>query len=208
MQRAVLAPLGMRDSTFAPLESGAPNLATNFDADGNQIPYRKFSATSAAGLFATASDMARLIEMHRPGADGSPPGRGVVKPSTLEEMRKPHGYAFGTDIWGLGVLRFASNNQGDSIVGHDGENYPAVNTTARFDPATGDGIIVLTDGAPGISDRLGSEWIFWRTGNVDKPTVLGEAPQTALIVLIGWLLILGVGGTLAWRARKRAKAAL
>lgn len=205
MRRAVLEPLGMSRSTFVLPAGGAPDLAEIFDADGRRTPYRQYAATGAASLYTSAADLACLIQAHRPGPQGSPPGRGVLRPATLEEMRRPHGRQYGVDIWGLGLVLYAPNDAGGHIVGHDGGNYPAINTTVRFDPASGDGVVVLATGEPPMSDRLGGEWVFWRTGNVDKLTVMQEARQTLTILSVGWVVILVAGALADWRARRGAR---
>jgi len=203
MHRRVLEPLGMSRSTFVLPDGDKPDLAEIFDAEGRRTPYRQYAATGAASLFTSAADLARLIAAHRPGRDGSPPGRSVLRPATLEQMRQPHGRQYGVDIWGLGLVLYAPNDSGGSIVGHDGGNYPTINTTVRFDPTSGDGVVVLATGEPPMSDRLGGEWVFWRTSHVDKMTVMQESPQTLTILVAGWAVIGVAGATLAWQARRR-----
>ena len=148
MQRAVLQPLGMARSTFVTPPEGAPNLAGFYDEDGGPATHYRFTAAAAAALYTSAADMARLIQAHLPGPDGALPGRGVLSPATLEEMRRPHARQMGADIWGLGVVLYAPNGAGGHVVGHDGNNEPAINTAARFDPASGDDIVLLESGAP------------------------------------------------------------
>jgi CubicO group peptidase (beta-lactamase class C family) len=201
MQRAVLEPLGMTRSTFV-MPADDQELAEIFDEDGRQTPYRQYAATGAASLFTCIEDLARLVQAQRSGPEKDLPRRGVLRAQTIEEMYRPHGRQYGVDIWGLGVFLYASNNAGGQIVGHDGGNYPTINTTVRFDPSSGDGIVVLATGDPPMSDRLGGEWVFWRTGNVDKMTVMQEAQQTLTTLIVGWLFILAAGAVLAWRARR------
>lgn len=123
MHRAVLEPLGMNRSTFVLPADGAEGLAEIFDADGRETPYRQYAVTGAASLFTSVGDLARVIQAHRPGPEGSLPRPGVLRPETVEEMYRPHGAQYGVDIWGLGLFLYASNNAGGQIVGHDGGNY-------------------------------------------------------------------------------------
>ena len=90
--------------------------------------------------------MTRFIQAHAIGANGEPAGRGVLKPKTLEEMRRPHASQLGADIWGLGTMLYAGNNAGGFVIGHDGNNDPAINTAARLHPETGHGVVVLETG--------------------------------------------------------------
>lgn len=60
-------------------------------------------------------------------------------------------------------MLYAANNSGDFIVGHDGSNEPAINTAARLDPATGDGIVILETGNPLLTTEIAGEWVFRKT---------------------------------------------
>jgi CubicO group peptidase (beta-lactamase class C family) len=203
MKRAVLAPLGMDGSTFEPPGTQAPQLAESFDKAGKSSPLRRFSASSAAGLHTSVADLAKLIQAHRPGPTGAAIGRGVLSPGALTEMRKPHARQYGAAIWGLGVMLYAPNNAGSFIIGHDGDNEPAINTAARLDPDSGDGIVVLETGTPALATRLAGEWVFWRTGHVDTLTVFMEARRTLTILVVGWAAILAVGLIAGWRLWRR-----
>lgn len=111
--------------------------------------------------------MARFIAAHTSGRNGEVLGRGVLKAATLEAMREPHAAEMVVDIWGLGTMLYAPNNDGDFIIGHDGSNEPAINTTARLDPATGDGFVLLVTGNKTLATEMGGEWVFWTSGKVD-----------------------------------------
>lgn len=204
MRRAVLDPLGMTRSTYVLPEPWPANVAEIYGPGGKKAIHYRFTATSAASLYTSTADLTRLIAAQRPGPDGAPAGRGVLKPSTLAEMRKPHARQYGADIWGLGLVLYAPNGAGDFIAGHDGNNYPAINTSARFDPASGDGIVVLETGDDLLATRLAGEWVFWRTGNVDNLMVLMEIKQTLVILAIGCGVILLGAGIVGWRLRRRS----
>lgn len=202
MKATVLEPLGMTGSTFI-LEENPQNVADFYDTDGKLATHFKFTALAAASLYTTAADLSRFIAAHI-AADGAPPGRGVLKPQTLELMRKPQAQQLGIDIWGLGTILYAPNNAGDYIIGHDGNNDPAINTTARLDPATGDGIVILETGAPWLATTTAGEWVFWRTGNVDLFTVVGEFNKTLETLALGAVAILVAAVLLAFMTRRRA----
>lgn len=205
MRRAVLAPLGMTRSTFLLPEPWPANVAEIYGPGGTKAIHYRFTATGAASLYTSTADLTRLIAAQRPGADGAPAGRGVLRPATLAEMRRPHAAQYGADIWGLGLVLYAPNNAGDFIVGHDGNNFPAINTAARFDPASGDGVVVLETGDDLLATRLAGEWVFWRTGHVDALTVLMEVKQTLIILAVGWGVILLGAGVFGWRLRRRGR---
>ena len=205
MQRAVLQPLGMSRSTFELPEGGGTNVAEFFDTNGARATHFQFTAKAAASLYTTTADLTRLIQAHMAGPNGEAPGRGVLRPETLAEMRQPHAFQYGAEIWGLGVILYAPNNAGDFIVGHDGSNDPAINTAARFDPATGDGIVLLETGDALLASEVAGHWVFWKTGNVDLLTVTAGSERMLLIIAIGGLVILVAGVLAVWRFRRKAR---
>ena len=52
-------------------------------------------------------------------------------------------------------------NDGQFIIGHDGSNDPAINTSLRINPATGDGYIALVTGHSTLASEIGFEWTLW-----------------------------------------------
>ena len=210
MTETVFAPLGMTRSTYV-LPAEPVNLAEFYDVDGSRAIHYRFTALAAASLYTSAADMARLIAAHTPGPDGEPAGRGVLKPETLAAMRKPHARQFGADIWGLGVVLYAPVGDGDFVVGHDGGNAPAINTTARVNPLTGDGIVILESGNKQLATALGGEWVFWSTGYVDTLMVFLEAKATLVRIAIAagvtFLLVFIVTWRLARRRPRRSASA-
>ena len=203
MHRAVLAPLGMTRSAFEIPAAGVPNLAAFYDTDGSEATHYRFTATGAASLYTSAADLTRFIQAHRPGPDGAAPGRGVLAPATLELMRRPQAKQYGADIWGLGVILYAPNRAGSYVIGHDGNNAPAINTAARFDPASGDGIVVLETGSSLLATKLAGDWVFWNTGKVDALSVTMRAGQMLRWLAIGSGVILAAGIAAAFLTRRR-----
>lgn len=203
MAERVLQPLGMAESTFEIVPPDPPNLATFYDRTGEPAPHFRFSAPAAAGLYSTTADLTRFIRAHAPDRAGGTAGAGVLAPDTLERMFTPTASVLGTDIWGLGVMLYAPNGAGGHIVGHEGSNAPAIITSVRLDPASGDGIVVLVTGDPSLAGELGSEWVFWRTGRLDTMDYVRSTGRTALIIGAGWLAIAGIVVIIGWRATRR-----
>ena len=54
-------------------------------------------------------------------------------------------------------MLYAPDGQGSYVIGHEGGNAPVVTTTARFNPSTGDGLVILQTGRPVLTVRLGAE---------------------------------------------------
>lgn len=207
MQARVLDPLGMRRSTFEPDLARTSNLASFYDENGVEATHFRYTALAAASLYTSAADVAMLLKAVVPAA-GLEAGRGVIRPETLAQMATPHAAQLGADIWGLGVLLYAPTASGGFIIGHDGNNTPAINTAARVDPATGDGIVVLVTGAPLLATEIAGEWVFWQTGVPDTLDVIREAPGMINRVLIGGAIsfVLVVVGLWLLRRRRRSTA--
>ncbi len=201
----VFKPLGMTRSTFV-LPETPTNLAEFYDVDGSPAIHYRFTSLAATSLYTSAADMARLIAAQTPGPNGEPAGRGVLKPETLAAMRKPHAKQYGSDIWGLGQVLYAPLDKGDFVAGHDGSNTPAINTTARVNPATGDGIVILETGNTRLATQVAGEWVFWSTGFVDSFMVLLELRATLIQVAIGAGVAFLLVFLLVWRLMRRRTA--
>jgi hypothetical protein len=95
------------------------------------------------------------------------------------------------------------NNHGGYVIGHDGNNEPAINTAARVDPDTGDGIIILETGNKLMATTLASEWVFWHAGRIDFVTFILETDALVRLIGIGWAVILAAGLFFGLRSRWR-----
>ena len=206
MQRAIFRPLGMVRSSYIWTPAEGSRLATFYDANSKPATHYRFSAVAATSLYTTVSDLTRFVQAHLPGKNGEPIGRGVLSPVTINEMWRPHASKFGEDIWGLGTILYASNNEGGFVVGHDGNNEPAINTSARFNPATGNGIVILENGKPLLATRLGGEWVFWETGNVDFLAFTIAIPGMLRLIGLGSIVIVLAVPTIAWWIRRKRRS--
>lgn len=198
MDARVFTPMGLERTSFDYDEAKAWGFAANHTAEGAVTPYRRYTAAGATSLFTTAADMARFIQ-----TQVSEDARAALSGDTLALMRTPHAAQLGADIWGLGVMLYAPNGQGGHVIGHDGDNAPAINTAVRYDPATGDGVVVLETGAPLLATRIAGEWVFWKTGEVDN-LMFAMAIEPMLLWFVAGALLILVGGTwLAWSSRRK-----
>lgn len=192
MARNVFKPLGMNNSSFVAPEANS-NIAQSFNTEGQPEAFYNFAALAPVSLYTSAADLTRLIQAFKAGANREPVGRGILHSRTLTDMQRVQARQYGAEVWGLGVVLYAPNNHDGFIIGHDGKNAPAVNTTARVDPYSGSGIIVLETGRSNLATRLGGEWVFWKTGNVDLFEVIAAVPRALRIFGGGALAILAVG---------------
>ncbi len=204
MRSAVFVPLGMTRSTYSLEDASTTNVAEFYDVDGTPAIHYRFTSLAATSLYTSAADVTRFIQVHAIGSSGEPAGRGVLAPKTLEEMRRPHASQLGADIWGLGTMLYAGNNAGGFVIGHDGNNDPAINTAARLDPATGNGVVVLETGNRLLATTMAGEWLFWRTGNVDFLTLTIEAESLLEVLAAGWIAILLAASIVGWRSWRAA----
>ena len=191
MRGAVFAPLGMSASTF--VDPDPERLVEFYAADGSEAIHYRFTATGAASLYTSAAELTRFLQSQVGGQSGAPPGRGVLGPEMLEQMRAPHAFLAGLPVWGLGETLYAPNGAGGFIIGHDGGNYPAINTTARIDPATGDGIVVLETGSATLAREIGGEWTYWQSGVVPLDTLLLFDLRGVLILFAAGALVIVIG---------------
>lgn len=205
MQRAVLRPLGMARSTFV-VDARTPNVATIYGTDGKPATRYRFTALAAASLYTSAEDLTHLVQAHFPGPNGEPPGRGVLRPATLRAMRAPQATLMGADIWGLGTILYVPNGRGDFIIGHDGNNAPAINTAVRLNPANGDGIIVLETGNPRLATQVAGDWTFWQAGAIDLLDLQMAANTLLAVIAGGGLAIAAAALAVGTRRLRRARA--
>ena len=199
MNEQVFTPLGMEGTTFDHARALELGLAENYKSDGTTEPFRWYTALAATSLFTTSEDLSKFVMSQAPGATNP-----VLTSSTMDLLREPHASEMGADIWGLGTMLYAPNNAGGHIIGHDGSNEPAINTAARLNPATGDGIVILSTGNPRLATELAGEWVFWKTGNVDILTFASRSGDALIIFLIGSVLILGITTATARWLRRRS----
>jgi CubicO group peptidase (beta-lactamase class C family) len=201
MRSAVFVPLGMMRTTHS-LNAGIANIADLYDADGKPSVHTRFTALAAASLFTSAADMTRFIQVHATGPNGEPAGRGVLTPKTLDEIRRVHATEFKFVNWGLGPTIYASDNAVGSIIGHDANNDPALSASARVEPQTGSGVVVLQSGNELLAAVLAGEWVLWQTGHRDYVTVLIELRGLLKVLAFGWIAIPVMAVILGWASRR------
>lgn len=104
MQDEVLSPIGMKSSTFEqPLPADKQRLAaTGYLPSGKAVAggWHVYPEMAAAGLWTTASDLARFAIAIQQAYDGDP--QGVLAPATAREMLKQQMGDFGLGVAILG----------------------------------------------------------------------------------------------------------
>jgi CubicO group peptidase (beta-lactamase class C family) len=143
-RREVLAPLGMRASTFEPPAAAPPGrAAAGHRAGGAPVPggWHAYPELAAAGLWTTPADLARLVLGVQASLRGEP---GAVLPAALaRRMVTPvqARYALGLAVLGAGTdsayFTHAGNNEGYRAVMVGFVN-------------SGRGAVVMTNGEAGV----------------------------------------------------------
>jgi len=161
IQSKIFDPLEMDRSTYTSINE-TDNVSSSYELDGTVAQSFKYASAAATGLASSSSDLAKLAKAILSADDGA-----LLKPSTIEAMREPHGFVLGAGIWGLGTILYAPSSKSDYVFGHDGSNDPAINSTVRLNPDTSDGIVLLVSGHPSLASNIASEWVLWQTGYPD-----------------------------------------
>lgn len=190
MNESIFEPLGMIHSTYVWDDSSSYSLSEFYNRDSTRSKHYRYTSLAATALYTSLSDLELFFQAHLEGKNREPIGRNVVKPETVKMMREPQVQSMGADIWGLGTILFATTNNNDFIIGHDGKSTPPINTAIRLNPQTGDGIIILETGHPGMATKLASEWVFWKTGKVDTFLFLMIIDGLVWTIGIGWAAII------------------
>lgn len=190
MKESVFEPLRMIHSTYVWDDTSSYSLAEFYNRDSTSSKHYRYTSLAATSLYTSLSDLELFFQAHLEGKNREPTGRNVVKPETVKMMREPHGQSMGVDIWGLGTVLYATTDNNDFIIGHDGKSTPPINTAIRLNPETGDGIIILETGHPIMATKLASEWVFWKTGKVDTFLFPMLIDGLVLNIGIGWAVII------------------
>ena len=155
MQAEVLQPLGMTASSFGWQRTAATAFPHN--AAGGRIPDFAFAEQAAAGLVSTAPDLARFLAAALPGAEGEPPGRGVLSPAGVRLALTAAPATGGRWGLGYGLGRLAG---GDRLAYHEGANRGCRAGLALL-PDRRAGIVVLANGDSGTApiDAVVQQWV-------------------------------------------------
>lgn len=182
VKKTLLAPIGMNRSNYKYLGT-QDNISLSFYADGSIAPTYKYASAAATAFSSTASELSKLVLAL------SKEENSLIEANTLEAMLEPHGFLFGSGIWGLGTMLYVKSNSGNYVFGHDGANDPAINSSVRINPETSDGIIILVSGNPILATNIGSEWVLWQTGHPDFLSTEDVIKSALYPTLIGVVLI-------------------
>ncbi len=201
MTAEVFTPLGMNHTSYN-VANDHPSLARYHDGLGGNKIYPQYTSLAATGLYSNLEDLAKFLAAHY-SQKGASVNANQLTQESLILMRQPIAETFGIDIWGAGPMLFADNGEGDFIIGHGGQS-PMLNTTARVNPATGNGLIVLSTGNRSMASDLATQWTVWESGKPDMYILKNNIPKMIKRVLMGSLVIVFM--FVIWGLRRKIKS--
>jgi len=168
MRDAVLRPLGMTSSDYGWDPKRRDATATPYLGDGQPSDVLIPEDTAADGLFSTVNDMVQFVAAPLPGV-GLPTGAGVISDRTTQQIflrpsSLPKGQlqTIGPDAPCLGC--FIEHSDGGPMMITNAGVDPGWTGEIHMAPATGDGLVVLTNSSrasPAIA-QVEAMWAGWR----------------------------------------------
>lgn len=159
LQRTILEPLGMKQSSFEPDPAVTKNLAKAlmWTYHGIEFPAPTFELgmAPAGSMYSTVLDLGRFLQMLFGG--GKTAHGALVKPESLQQMFTPQ-YAKPGDKSGIGLGFFIGELAGKRRIGHGGAIYGFA-TELAFLPNEKLGVVVAIarDGANGVATHVADE---------------------------------------------------
>ncbi len=182
MTKEVFEPLKMENSTFVLTEKPNIQLAQIYKEDGTTRQMNKFTALAAASLFTSIADLTKFLEANISSNT-------VLSKETIAKMSISETFINDIGVYGLGPHLYSQNDQNSTIIGHDGSGNNAINTAARIDLKSKNGIIILETGNYNIASGMADEWIFWKAGIADYVVMQRNKSYLLTLLIIGYVII-------------------
>ena len=173
MQAQIFRPLHMSQTQYGLPHGFEERMARPYDTLENPIPILRYNELAAAGLTTNIHDLAVFAAAGLKGKAGSAPGRGLLRPETVQLMESPQPNTKWADQdpygpnpqYGFGYTVRPEQFAGETGVGHGGSN-KGWESLVQIIPSTGDGIVIMTNGSNG-SAVIASVLCEWRQWAVD-----------------------------------------
>jgi CubicO group peptidase (beta-lactamase class C family) len=149
IQRIVLQPIGMKRSSFVWRDDLADSIAAGHDASGKtKTTGKRFERENAAfSLFTTPSDYSQFLIAMMAAQDSR---TSLLRRETLDTMLQRTIATNKPQVWrGLGWA--ISMHGEEQSAWHDGTNGTGFKCYSRLEPATGNGIVIMTNAMGGES---------------------------------------------------------
>lgn len=196
MQREILNPLGMVNSSFDMTPELRMKRAVGHDWHNNAMPEYQFATRGMGGLRTTSSDLAIFVAALMPGSNGEPVGRGVLTPESVAETFKAVPYtnqAESGSVAGLGYdqLIFIDGELIGAQKGGDQRGFHAIIVVA---PKAAEGIAILANSDRAIKGFIYDVGCAW-SGNISMNPLQGDCNRFMMvrkvqIIFAGFLLLL------------------
>lgn len=197
MTKEVLEPLKMENSTFVISEKPNVDLAQIYKTDGTTREMNTFTALAAASLYTTTADLSKFLQAN---ISDNP----VLSGKTISEMAIAETFINEIGVYGLGPHLYSQNDKDSNIIGHDGSGNNAINTAARIDLKSKDGIIVLETGNYRMASAISDEWIYWKAGIADYVVIQRNKPYLIRLLLGGYLVLISI--FILWFRKSKTKS--
>lgn len=196
MTQEVFMPLKMENSTFVLSEKPNLKLTEIYKDDGTTRPMNKFTALAAASLFTCTADLSKFLVANISS-------NSVLSKETIIKMSASETFIGDLGVYGLGPHLYSQNDLNSKIIGHDGSGNNAINTAARIDLVSKDGIIILETGNHNIASSIADEWIFWKAGIADYVVIMRNKSFILSLLLIGYAIVIGLSVFIIRKKKKQ-----
>lgn len=159
LQKAVLQPLGMSNSSFAPTRQVLAKVARAFlwTYDGRifDAPTFELGMAPAGCMYSSVLDLSKFLSMLFAGGEGA--GSRVLKPETLHAMWQPQ-FPDGKQNADFGIGFLVGNLEGHRLVGHGGAIYGfATELEALPDDKLGVAVVTTMDSANANMTKIANQ---------------------------------------------------
>lgn len=177
--RNVLLPRGVTRSHFNFIESSG-NSSPFYDSQGKHVPAYQYASSAATAMNTSANDLVALLQSI------------IAEQQIVAVLSTPMASVMGAPIWGQGAMLYAPLTDNRYIIGHDGSNDPAINTSIRINTETGDGYIALISGHKTLASEIGFEWVLWQSGKPDfiySDRAINSSVLPIVVGSMGWIIM-------------------
>jgi D-alanyl-D-alanine carboxypeptidase len=199
MQKYILEPLGMNDSSFQPAKA-EKTMATPYGYFNNELPQYRFTEQAAAGLYTTTQDMMKfIINGMKLGNTSTKAESGLVSTELIHKMQQP---ILGENALGIFVKPLSS---GKNLFYHTGDNR-GWHTFYGYISDESEGLVILTNSDNGaeLRQEVYNQWIKYVTGEKPKGHY-DMTSQRNIYLLIATILAILLGSYLIIFVKKCAQ---
>jgi len=188
MVTEIFKPLEMESSFYQWDEKYRNRLCDFFNNDGSKAPHFYYTSLAATSLYTTLNDLEKLTTLFNQEIKDYKP----LKVEYQKMMWQVEASKLGAPIYGLGTFLFTEEENGQFVIGHDGQSNPPINTAFRYNIKTKDGIIILSTGNSDFATRIASDWVFLNTGKIDPLLFAMKQNEIIKTILLGSIFIIAL----------------